>query len=210
MKTREASDPGAEETNTRGRPGTNNVSSIERKRRETLYLPTSFDPSPSPSLLSVTLSHILPLPGSSEECASVLDPCSGGYTPPSVCRCYHRRSCRMTAHTHTHTLALTLVCLLSAAEQRMPLHWTLSVIYVMSVKATEQPRPVWGSQRCDGVCTQLLTRRAALTAIFKKKKEKRKKKQGKNSQHPLKTKKPRSLFAATVWKIVMMSLHQSE
>lgn len=53
----------------------NNVSSIE-KRRETLYLPTSFDPSPSLSLFSLILSHILPLPGSSDECVSVSDPCS--------------------------------------------------------------------------------------------------------------------------------------
>lgn len=65
----------------------NNASSIE-KRRETLYLPTSFDPSPSPSLFTLILSHILPLPGFSDECVSVFGSLLQGYTHPSVCRCY--------------------------------------------------------------------------------------------------------------------------
>lgn len=85
----------AEGTNTRTytcahRP--NNVSSIE-KRRETLYLPTSFDPSPSLSLFSLILSHILPLPGYSDECVSVSDPCSRA--------------------THTHLSADVTVCCVS-------------------------------------------------------------------------------------------------
>lgn len=55
---------------------------------ETLYLPSPFDPSPlvrSLSLLSLILSHILPLRRSSDECGSVSDPCSGAtHTHPSA------------------------------------------------------------------------------------------------------------------------------
>ncbi len=73
----------AEGTNTRTYTcahGPNNVSSIE-KRRETLYLPTSFDPSPSLSLFSLILSHILPLPGSSMNVSLFQIPAAGLHTP---------------------------------------------------------------------------------------------------------------------------------
>lgn len=74
--------------------GPNNASSID-KRRETLYLPTAFDPSPLAfSLVSHSLTHPSspPLLGWMWLCfRSLLQ----GYTHPSVCRCVHCLSGRV-------------------------------------------------------------------------------------------------------------------
>lgn len=88
----------------------NNVSSIE-KRRETLYLPTSFDP--SPSLFSL-FSHSLTHPSSPRllhECVSVSD--------PRFRAAHTHLSADVTVHCLSHCLQVCVsacVCVVLCAE----------------------------------------------------------------------------------------------
>lgn len=170
------------------------------------------------SLSSVALSHILPLPGSSKECTSVLDPRSGAphthlsadVTADRRAEWLHTRLCMrasyytLNARVPIRSLMWGHACWILRNRRAAAVHWALATIYVRSVKATEPPLCAMLNSPGLSASASGVIRGPACSwsdAVWKKKKK---------LPDTLLTQKPRSLFEATVWRNVMMSRCQSE
>lgn len=214
MKTQEASDPGAEGTNTRGCPAQTMCSLLKGEGRHCIFPLHLIH---LPRLLScLSLSHtsfLSPrLLGRMRLCFRSL---LRGYTHPSVCRCYRWLSSWMTAHTRIR-FTTRWMRVFSSAHSYVATHAEYCItekccLYIghFILFMLCQWRQLnfhyvqcWTALAClwvSAVWWGLVIRCAGLTAK-------------KKTSHPhfSTSFKSRSLFEATVWRNVMMSWHQSE